>query len=189
MKKFLAILFLGLLLFNDLSADEYLKASNFINEFNQDISKTLVDDLYSPEVDKKVNELIYKNFDVKGIGIYSINKYKTKYKKKKINDYNKYFKEYFVKSLKKRILKISSESKIISQLIINDKYTLVNSEFQNLKMTWRVYTKDPNNFLIRDIVIDNLSLAKTTKKEFETILEKNNFDLEILINMLKKEVN
>ena len=139
-------------------------------------------------------EIIAKEtVDITGVGFYSLGS-----KRKELDDslkkkYSKLFEGYFLKSFSSRLAEYTNpEIDVKNKQILNNNYTIVNSiliatdDRPEVKIDWRVYTKNPDNPLIRDLIIEGLSLARTQKEEFASILSSNNNDLKILINKLEE---
>ena len=112
------------------------------------------------------------------------------------NEYTKLFEEYFLKSFSSRLAEYTNpEIDVINKDKLNENYTIVNSiliatdERPEINIDWRIYTKDPNNPLIRDLIIEGLSLARTQKEEFASVLNSNNDDIQALFKVLKEFSN
>ena len=141
----------------------------------------------------KLNNIAETNVDIDGIGMYTLGKYR-----KKINDeqkikYKKLFKSYFLKSFSSRLVDYSDPKiSVISEKKINDKYTIVNtlleatSKNPEIKIDWRIYTKNPDRPLIRDLIVEGLSLARTQKEEFNSIIQNNDGDINALFKTLEE---
>ena len=141
----------------------------------------------------KLNNIAETNVDIDGIGMYTLGKYR-----KKINDeqkikYKKLFKSYFLKSFSSRLVDYSDPKiNVISEKKINDKYTIVNtlleatSKNPEIKIDWRIYTKNPDRPLIRDLIVEGLSLARTQKEEFQSILQNNDGNINYLFKSLEE---
>ena len=141
----------------------------------------------------KLNNIAETNVDIDGIGMYTLGKYR-----KNLNDdqklkYKKLFKSYFLKSFSSRLVDYSDPKiSIISEKKINEKYTIVNtlleetSKNPEIKIDWRIYTKNPERPLIRDLIVEGLSLARTQKEEFKSIIQNNNGDINYLFKSLEE---
>ena len=141
----------------------------------------------------QLNEIAENSVDIKGIGMYSLGKHRKTISSDQKKTYNKLFREYFLKSFSNRLVDYSDPKiEIQSEEKVSDKYTIVRSllvatdKRPEVKLDWRVYTKDPNNPLIRDLVIEGLSLARTQKEEFNSIIVSNNNNLDALFNNLRE---
>jgi phospholipid transport system substrate-binding protein len=131
--------------------------------------------------------------DINGIGFYTLGSFRKNLNDNKKKEYLILFEQYFLKSFSSRLSEWTSpEINVNSKKVINKNYTIVNSilkgtnERPEVKINWRVYTKNPNNPLIRDVVIEGLSLARTQKEEFASILNSNDEDIEALFKILKE---
>ena len=192
MKIFKKFLFLFLFL---ISSTTYTLAKNpsiFISEITESASTILKKDI---SMDEKANELIRiaeQNVDIDGIGLYSLGKHRKSIDTNQLEQYKSIFREYFLKSFSSRLSQYSDPKiNVISQNVINDKYTIVSSvlvetdERPEIKIDWRVYTKDPSNPLIRDLIIEGLSLARTQKEEFNSVIQSADGDVNALLENLQ----
>ena len=128
----------------------------------------------------------------RGIGFYTLGKHRKNINDEQKKQYSKLFEGYFLKSFSSRLAEYSNpEIEVISQEKINDKYTIVSSilvatkERPEVKIDWRIYTKNPDKPLIRDLIIEGLSLARTQKEEFNSIIQSNDGDINALFASLK----
>ena len=142
---------------------------------------------------EKLSIIALKTVDVKGIGYYTLGKKRKEITEDQMDKYNKVFESYFLKSFTSRLTDYSDPKiSVLSAEKINEKYTIVKSMLlktdkkPEVKIDWRVYTKDPNNPLIRDLIIEGLSLARTQKEEFSSILNSNNNDISALFRKLEE---
>ena len=145
---------------------------------------------------EKINELKFvakKTVDIKGVGYYSLGSIRKNLNDDQKKQYSKLFEEYFLKSFSSRLAEYTNpEIEVIGKKVLNENYTIVNSLLigtsvrPEVKIDWRVYTKNPENPLIRDLVIEGLSLARTQKEEFSSILNSNNGDISALFKTLKE---
>ena len=142
---------------------------------------------------EKLSIIALKTVDVKGIGYYTLGKKRKEITEDQMDKYNKVFESYFLKSFTSRLTDYSDPKiSVLSAEKINEKYTIVKSMLlktdkkPEVKIDWRVYTKDPNNPLIRDLIIEGLSLARTQKEEFSSILNSNNNDISALFGKLEE---
>ena len=138
-----------------------------------------------------LKDIANETVDVRGIGFYSLGVHRKGLNKDKLNEYEKVFTEYFLKSFSSRLSEYSNPMiKVNSKKKINDNYTIVSSTLvatdtrPEVKIDWRIYTKNPNNLLIRDLIIEGLSLARTQKEEFSSIINSNDGKIEALIKNL-----
>ena len=124
----------------------------------------------------KLNNIAETNVDIEGIGMYTLGKYRKNLNEDQRIKYKKLFKSYFLKSFSSRLVDYSDPKiSVISEKKINEKYTIVNtileetSKNPEIKIDWRIYTKNPERPLIRDLMVEGLSLARTQKEEFNSI--------------------
>ncbi len=141
-------------------------------------------------------KLAEENVDIKGVGYYSLGKHRKKISKDQLNKYEILFKQYFLKSFSSRLSEYSDPKiNVISQEVINTKYTMVSSVLvakenrPEVKIDWRVYTKNPDKPLIRDLIIEGLSLARTQKEEFNSVIQSADGDINVLFENLEKFIN
>jgi len=170
---------------------------SFINELvNDAISKLSDKNLNKDQKKNFIEKISLENVDVKALGLYTLGELRKSSSKKDVSDYLASFEKYFLKSLTSRLTDYSSS---IFEIIEAEKksanYTIVSSRVRSadggpeIKIDWRVYTKNPNKPLIRDLIVEGLSLARTQKEEFASILSSNNNDIRILIIKLEEFVN
>ena len=145
---------------------------------------------------EKLSVIALKTVDVKGIGFYTLGKKRKEISEDEMDKYNKVFESYFLKSFTSRLTDYSDPKiTVLSAEKINEKYTIVKSMLvktdkkPEVKIDWRVYTKNPENPLIRDLIIEGLSLARTQKEEFSSILSSNNNDINVLFAKLEEFIN
>ena len=179
----------------------YLSVSNFSQAIEPDVfvqstvnraSLTLSKDISKKEKMLELQELAKDTVDIKGIGFYTLGKYRKEISDDQKSQYSKLFKDYFLKSFSSRLSEYSNPKiNVISKDKKNDKYTIVSSilvatkDRPEIKIDWRIYTKDPNKPLIRDLIIEGLSLARTQKEEFASIIKSNDGNIEALFESLK----
>ena len=197
-KKLFYILSIFFLYFNILSAVTYNSEPKiFIQELVDDAIKTLADKSLSSEEKNKVIEKIAKeNVDIKALGLYTLGKIRKNLDENSINNYQDVFHKYFLKSLTSRLTDYSSQNfEVTDSEQKSSNYTIVKSKIAEsvkspeIKVDWRVYTKNPQKPLIRDLIVEGLSLAKTQKEEFASILNSNNNDINALINKLEEFIS
>ena len=155
-------------------------------------SKLLGENISKDEKIEKLKLIAKETVDIKGIGFYTLG-----VKRKSLNDeekrnYAKLFEEYFLKSFSSRLAEYTNpEIDVTNKEKLNDNYTIVNSvlkatnERPEINIDWRIYTKNPDNPLIRDLIIEGLSLARTQKEEFASVLSSNDDDIQALFRVLK----
>ena len=189
--KFKILIVFCLFLFN--STVQAKNPSELIVGIVDQASSILSSNLSDDEKINNLNEIAENNVDIIGIGLYSLGKHRKTINNDQKKTYNKLFREYFLKSFSNRLVDYSDPKiEIQSEEKVSDKYTIVRSllvatnKRPEVKLDWRVYTKDPNNPLIRDLVIEGLSLARTQKEEFNSIIVSNNNNLDALFNNLRE---
>ena len=194
-KKFLLVIFLFLgIAQQSLAYSSDPKA--FIGEIVDEAKKVLVESNSKEFKTKKLSEIALKVVDIKGIGFYTLGKYRKNLSDEQKNQYSILFQEYFLKSFTSRLSDYSDPKiEVIDTEILNPKYTIVKSillatdKKPEVKIDWRVYTKNPDKPLIRDLIIEGLSLARTQKEEFASVIESNNGDVSKLFITLKEFVD
>ena len=144
----------------------------------------------------KMNELklIAKDtVDIKGIGLYTLGSFRKNLSEGQKNKYSSLFENYFLKTFSSRLSEYTNPKiEVTDKKVLNKNYTIVNSilvgtsERPEVKIDWRIYTKNPDNPLIRDLIIEGLSLVRTQKEEFSSILNSNNGDINSLFKVLEK---
>ena len=169
--------------------------ANISSEFIDDITAKATDILSSQDTKevkmKQLIEIGENSVDIDGIGFYTLGKHRKNLNEDQKNEFLKIFREYFLKSFSTRLVEYK-EAKIvvISEDIKNEKYTIVKSkllatsERPEVSIDWRVYTKNPNKPLIRDLIIEGLSLARTQREEFNSIIMNNDGDVKALFTNL-----
>ena len=148
--------------------------------------------------EKKIEELkkiAKETVDIKGIGYYTLGAYRKNLSEDQKKEYLTLFEEYFLKTFSSRLAEYSNpEIEVKSKKKLNENYTMVQSVFvatekrPEVKIDWRIYTKNPKNLLIRDLIIEGLSLARTQKEEFSSIIQSNDGNINALFISLKKFV-
>ncbi len=141
----------------------------------------------------KLNNIAETSVDINGIGMYALGKYRQNLNEEQKIKYRKLFKSYFLKSFSSRLVDYSDPKiRVISVKKINEKYTIVNTVLEEtsknpeIKIDWRIYTKNPERPLIRDLMVEGLSLARTQKEEFKSIIQNNNGDINYLFKSLEE---
>ena len=167
----------------------------FIQEIVDEAKEVLIESNTKEFKTKKLSEMALKTVDIKGVAYYSLGNYKKKFNDDQMKEYLILFEKYFLKSFTSRLTDYSDPKiKVISAEVINPKYTIVKSlllatdKKPEVNIEWRVYTKNPDKPLIRDLIIEGLSLARTQKEEFSSVIESNNGDVSKLFITLKEFV-
>ena len=169
----------------------------FIGELVNDAIKTMSDKNISKiDKNKKIEIIALENIDINALGMYTLGDKRKTLDKENLEKYKNLFERYFLKSLTSRLNDYSQQKfEVISVDQKSESYTIVSSKLTSsssqpeIKIDWRVYTKDPAKPLIRDLVVEGLSLAKTQKAEFTSILSTNNYDINILFLKLEEFIN
>ena len=191
--KFVFILFFYLIsLGNSFSIEPDVFVQSTVNR----ASKILAEEISK---EKKIIELkliAKETVDIKGIGYYTLGSARKNLDNSQKETYSKLFENYFLKSFSSRLAEYTNpEIDVQNKEVLNENYTIVNSvlvgtdQRPEIKIDWRIYTKNPDNPLIRDLIIEGLSLARTQKEEFASILNSNNGDIEVLFETLKNFSN
>ena len=172
---------------------EAKEPSELITEIVNDASKILSS---SDPVESKIiklNNIAETSVDIDGIGMYTLGNYRKNLNEDQKIKYKKLFKSYFLKSFSSRLVDYTNPRiNVVSQKKINDKYTIVNSVLEatskrpQVKIDWRIYTKNPDKPLIRDLIVEGLSLARTQKEEFNSIIQNNDGNINALFKTLEE---
>ena len=190
MKKILLILLLlSINSSNVYSIEPDVFIQSTVNRASQILSKNI-------SKEEKINELksvAKETVDIKGVGFYSLGSARKNLNDSQKIEYSKLFEDYFLKSFSSRLAEYTNpEIEVNDKKVLNKNYTIVNSflvatsERPEVKIDWRVYTKDPENPLIRDLIIEGLSLARTQKEEFSSILNSNDGNINALFKILEE---
>ena len=192
---FLGNLYLIFFFFSSVSANN-IDPKDFIQEIVDDVKKILIASNSKEFKSEKLTEMAKEKVDIIGIGYYSLGSYRKALNDEQKEKYNLLFKDYFLKSFTSRLADYSDPKiNVLSIEVLSDKYTIVRSLLEGtdkkpeVKIDWRVYTKDPNNPLIRDLIIEGLSLARTQKEEFTSVIESNDGDITKLFVTLKEFIS
>ena len=158
-------------------------------------AKTLGGNLTKKERIDKLKEIASETVDIDGIGYYTLGTYRKNISDKQIKEYKILFEQYFLKSFSSRLAEYSNpEIEVVSKKKLNENYTIVSSvlaateQRPEVKIDWRIYTKNTENPKIRDLIIEGLSLARTQKEEFSSIIQGNDGDINALFVTLKEFV-
>ena len=170
-----------------ISPDVFIQST--VNRASQVLSENI-------SKEEKINQLkliAKETVDIRGVGFYSLGAARKSLNDKQKNTYSVLFENYFLKSFSSRLAEYTNpEIEVKNKQILNDNYTIVNSiliatkDRPEVKIDWRVYTKYPDNPLIRDLIIEGLSLARTQKEEFSSILNSNDNNIEVLFKILEE---
>ena len=165
----------------------------FITEIVDEAKKILVESNDKEFKEKKLTEIALATVDINGIGYYTLGSYRKDLTDEQLKKYTNLFKKYFLKSFTSRLTDYSDPKiDVLSIEVLNPKYTIVKSlllatdKKPEVKIDWRVYTKNPDKLLIRDFIVEGLSLARTQKEEFSSVLESNDGDVNKLFSVLEE---
>jgi phospholipid transport system substrate-binding protein len=190
-KNFFVFFFLFSLLYPQASFSYSSDPKQFITEIVGEAKKILSASNSKEFKTKNLSEMALKVVDIHGIAYYSIGKYRKQFTDDDLKKYLDLFEKYFLKSFTSRLSDYSDPKiDVISAEVKNNKYTIVRSilagtdKKPEVKIDWRVYTKNPEKPLIRDLIIEGLSLARTQKEEFASVIESNDGDEKKLFNTL-----
>ena len=168
----------------------------FIQEVVDEAKKVLVETNTKEFKTTKLSEMALRTVDIKGVAYYSLGNYKKKLNDEQLKKYLTLFEKYFLKSFTSRLTDYSDPKiDVLSTEVLNPKYTIVKSlllatdKKPAVNIEWRVYTKNPDKPLIRDLIIEGLSLARTQKEEFASVIETNNGDVTKLFITLEEFIN
>ncbi len=188
-KKFLIILLIPFVTTPLASKEPTILITEIVNEASMILSS---DDPVESKI-IKLNNIAENNVDIEGIGMYTLGKYRKNLNESQKIKYKKLFNSYFLKSFSSRLVDYSDPKiNVLSEKKINEKYTIVNTVLEEtsknpeIKIDWRIYTKNPERPLIRDLIVEGLSLARTQKEEFKSILQNNNEDIDYLFKSLEE---
>ena len=188
-KKFLIIFLISFSTTPLLSKEPTILITEIVNEASMILSSN--DPVESKII--KLNNIAETNVDIEGIGMYTLGKYRKNLNESQKIKYKKLFNSYFLKSFSSRLVDYSDPKiSVVSEKKINEKYTIVNTVLEEtsknpeIKIDWRIYTKNPERPLIRDLIVEGLSLARTQKEEFKSILQNNNEDIDYLFKSLEE---
>ena len=190
----LSLIFLIIFLFGNKSFS--VEPNKFIQNIVDQASNVLIESFTKEEKMEKLKTIALKSVDIKGIGLYTLGSHRKNLSEKQKEKYNDLFEKYFLKSFSSRLSDYTDPKiDVLSMEKLSEKYTIVSSVLiateknPEVKIEWRVYTKDPQNPLIRDLIIEGLSLARTQKEEFSSILNSNDGDINILFKTLEEFSN
>ena len=173
-----------------------VEPDEFVQSIVDKASKVLVNNIDKEQRIEKLKSIAIESVDIRGIGFYSLGSHRKNLSDSQKKEYNDLFYKYFLKSFSSRLADYTDPKiNVLSQEKINEKYTIVSSllvgteKRPEVKLDWRVYTKNPNQPLIRDLIIEGLSLARTQKEEFNSVIQSNDGDINSLFLNLTKFIN
>ena len=190
MKKLFVIL---IMLSINISYAKSLEADIFVQSTVNRASDILSKNISKDEKISGLKMIAKETVDIKGVGYYSLGSFRKNLDKDQKEKYLYLFEKYFLKSFSSRLSEYTNPKiDVVEKKVLNNNYTIVNSllvatsERPEIKIDWRIYTKNPENPLIRDLIIEGLSLARTQKEEFTSILNSNNNDINVLFRTLEE---
>ena len=192
-KKILTIVSFLLIFFSNIVSSYSIEPDVFVQSTVNRAAKTLGGNLTKEERIEKLKIIASETVDINGIGYYTLGSHRKNINDEQISKYENLFEQYFLKSFSSRLAEYSNpEIEVVSKKKINENYTMVSSilisteKRPEVKIDWRIYTKDSNNPKIRDLIIEGLSLARTQKEEFSSIIQSNDGDINALFATLKE---
>jgi len=195
-KKFTFLSFIIISLVTTISNSYSIEPDVFVQSTVNRASQILVDSFSKEEKIEKLKNVAKETVDIRGIGFYAIGSYRKNMSDDQKKVYDDLFERYFLQTFSSRLAEYSNpEIEVNSKKKLNKNYTMVSSilvateQRPRVKIDWRIYTKNPDDLKIRDLIIEGLSLARTQKEEFSSIIESNAGDIDALISSLKKFIN
>ena len=189
-KKLILIIFIYLVTLTNLKA---IEPGVFVQSTVNRASAILSKEISKKEKMEELKTIAKETVDIEGIGFYTLGTYRKEMNESELEKYAELFEQYFLKSFSSRLAEYTNpEISVNSKEILSENYTIVNSilkatsERPEIKIDWRIYTKKQNNPLIRDLIIEGLSLARTQKEEFSSIINSNNGEFKILFKTLEE---
>jgi phospholipid transport system substrate-binding protein len=194
--KFLKVLFIFLLYLIFIEKSYSIESEMFVQSTVNRASEALNNKFTKQEKIKKLKDIARETVDINGIGSYTLGKHRKNLTEEQKKIYISLFKEYFLKTFASRLAEYTNpEVRVDSSDKLNKNYTMVHSvlvsteQRPEIKIDWRIYTKDPGNLLIRDLIIEGLSLARTQKEEFNSIILSNDGNIDFLFVSLNEFIN
>ncbi|MDB4070021.1 ABC transporter substrate-binding protein [Candidatus Pelagibacter sp.] len=192
LKKFLISIFIIVNLFS-INYAYSMEPDVFVQSTVNRASEALSSNSSKEAKIEKLKQIASETVDINGIGFYTLGSHRKTISKSEINQYEKLFKQYFLKSFASRLAEYSNpEIEVVSKKKLNENYSMVSSilisteQRPEVKIDWRIYTKNTQNPLIRDLIIEGLSLARTQKEEFSSIIRNNDGDIKALFSTLEE---
>ena len=192
-KKKLTIISFLIIFFSNIGSSYSIEPDVFVQSTVNRAAKTLGGNFTKEQRIEKLKIIASETVDINGIGYYTLGSYRKNINDEQIKEYENLFEQYFLKSFSSRLAEYSNpEIEVVSKKKINENYTMVSSilvsteQRPEVKIDWRVYTKDSKNPQIRDLIIEGLSLARTQKEEFSSIIRSNDGDINALFTTLKE---
>ena len=192
-KKISTLIIFLIISFSNIIKVYSIEADIFVQSTVNRASESLKDKFSKEEKMQKLKAIAKETVDITGIGFYTLGAYRKNITNDQKKEYANLFEQYFLKTFASRLSEYSNpEIEVISKEKLNQNYTMVSSILvatdlrPEVKVNWRVYTKNPDNPLIRDLIIEGLSLVRTQKEEFSSIIESNDGDINALFSTLKE---
>jgi phospholipid transport system substrate-binding protein len=192
-KRILTFLTFLIIFLSNIAKVHSIEPDVFIQSTVNRAAKTLGGNFTKDERIEKLKVIAKDTVDINGIGFYTLGAYREKISDDQLKQYKILFEQYFLKSFSSRLAEYSNpEIEVISKKKLNKNYTMVSSilvstaKRPEVQIDWRVYTKNPGVPLIRDLIIEGLSLARTQKEEFSSIIQSNDGDINALFVTLKE---
>ena len=190
-KKFLTFFFIVINL-TSVNYSYSIEPDVFVQSTVNRASEALNNKYSKEEKIEKLKQIASETVDIRGIGFYTLGAYRKSISEDEKKEYEILFEKYFLKSFSSRLAEYSNpEIEVVSKEKLNENYTMVSSKLvateqrPEVKIDWRIYTKKPQNPLIRDLIIEGLSLARTQKEEFSSIIQSNDGDINALFDTLR----
>ena len=189
-------LFIFLIYFLNINISYAIQPDIFVQSTVNRASKVLSENISKIDKINELKKIAKETVDIKGIGFYTLGSARKSLNEEQKKKYSIIFEQYFLKSFSSRLAEYTNpEIDVLGKKVLSENYTIVNSllkgtsERPEIKIDWRIYTKNPENPLIRDLIIEGLSLARTQKEEFSSILSSNDGDINVLFSTLEKFIN
>ena len=192
-KKILTLLFCLVISFSNIAKVYSIEPDIFVQSTVNRASEALNNKFSKEEKIAKLKAIAKETVDITGIGFYTLGSHRKNINDEQKKEYSNLFEQYFLKSFASRLAEYSNpEIEVLSKKRLNENYTMVSSvlvateQRPQVKIDWRIYTKNPENPLIRDLIIEGLSLVRTQKEEFSSIIQSNDGDINALFSTLKE---
>ena len=194
--KFKKYLFIFLIYFSCINISYSIQPEVFVQSTVNRASNVLSENISKAEKINELKNIAKETVDIRGIGFYTLGSIRKNLNDEQKKNYIEIFEQYFLKSFSSRLAEYTNpEIDVLGKEILSQNYTIVKSllkgtnERPEVKINWRIYTKDPEKPLIRDLIIEGLSLARTQKEEFASILSSNDNNINALFSTLKEFIN
>jgi phospholipid transport system substrate-binding protein len=193
LKKFLIFVLFIIVSLTNISNSYSIEPDIFVQSTVNRASQALNNQFSKEEKIQKLKDIARETVDINGIGFYTLGSFRKNITDDQKKEYITLFEQYFLKSFASRLAEYSNpEIQVNSKKKLNENYTMVSSilvsteQRPEVKIDWRIYTKNPDNLLIRDLIIEGLSLARTQKEEFASIIQSNDGDINALFGTLRE---